>query len=198
MLVPTHLEADAGVNMKSLPILLLLFAASQAIHLKEFGPKNPVINEGEDLQLFCETAQKWNQCEFYHESNDKSCKFWMEGEKLVPKQDCVGVGMTVGDEQFNPKKCVVKIQKVDNEDAGQWTCKMTIKKWDSDERHFQVSVTKKPGQVKNTNETSMDSIRFVRNSILAFTFLITGIFVAGCVVLLPKSWPLLRSQCTWN
>ena len=46
--------------MKSLSILPLLFAASQAFLIEESGPPNPVpINQRGEATLYCKTDEKW-------------------------------------------------------------------------------------------------------------------------------------------
>ena len=199
--------------MKSLSILILLFAASQALWIDDYGPKESVtINHGGDLTLFCTTQQKWDKCVFFHESNRKSCTIdWKKIDKTFQEKDCDNK-MTTGS-GINRKNCTVVIKKADvNEDDGKWTCKMTNNK-NEDTRDFQVSLIKGTGENLDHNKSKeldpttspklmggggADGTGFVRNAILAFTFLITAVFVVGCVILLPKHWQLLRSQCTWN
>ena len=191
--------------MKSLSILLLLFAASQAEWIKDYGPQNEeTISQGGDLKLYCETDsnQNWDHCEFTHESNGKSCK--VEWADSIVEQDVCSEKMTVG--SCNRQRCEIVIKRVDIiEDAGEWTCTLT-KEQIHHKKTFQVKLIQGPGknpdqkpshQVENTKETS--TLMGVRSAILAFTFLITAVFVAGCLVLLPKNWPLLRDQCcSWK
>ena len=198
--------------MKSLSILPLLFAASQAFLIEESGPPNPVpINQRGEATLYCKTDEKWFLCEFTHES--RSCKINQpEDGKFLSSKNCVDSKMLLG-EGIDGTNCKVLIKDVKiKEDAGEWTCRLK-KGPHSEQKEQKIQVEfKKEGeepikhpdpkpinQVKNTNGTNETSaLTGVRSAILAFTFLLTAVLVAGWLVLLPKSWPLLRSQCSWN
>ena len=189
--------------MKSLSILLLLFATSEALSIEDYSPKESVIiGQGRDLTLFCKLSngQMWHQCEFTHESN--SCQLEWKDRKAIKYSHCSD-RMTVG-KTINGYKCEVKINEVSKGDGGTWNCKLTKLDGESANQEIQVqfkseeNLDEKPShQVNNTKETS--TLMGVRSAILAFTFLITAVFVAGCLVLLPKNWPLLRDQCcSWK
>ena len=192
--------------MKSLSILPLLFVAIQALWIADgdYGIKNPeTISQGGDLTLYCTANQEWAKCKFTHE-NGKSCTINRNGEEFDKESDCSDNNMTNGGGS-NRRRCEVDITNFDiNNDGGKWTCTMTKGKHDTYSRDIQVSQkpeeTTTPGnasQVINTKETP--TLMGVRSAILAFTFLLTAVFVAGCLVLLPKSLPLLKDQCcSWK
>ena len=197
--------------MKSLSILIVLVAASQAVWVKDSGtrPEQPeTISQGGELTLFCKTnSQPWNHCEFTHENDGRSCKIEFKDSRGTRDpnwdKDC-SERMTVGNVDF--QTCEIVIKQVDlSKDAGDWKCTLT-KEQNIHSQTIQVKFNQGPGsnpdqkpshQVENTKETP--TLMGVRSAILAFTFLITAVFVAGCLVLLPKNWPLLRDQCcSWK
>ena len=206
--------------MKSLSILLLLFAASQAVRIdkikiNDWGPRNPVtISQGGNLKLHCKSSgQEWDKCQFTHESNGKSCKINWSGKdsgfEFGMNTACSDSKMRLGGE-INRNKCEVVVMDVNIDgDDGPWTCTLT-KDNNDDKKTIPVELIKgddsgrildpKPSsQVNITKKTETSTLMGVRSAILAFTFLITAVFVAGCLVLLPKNWPLLRDQCcSWK
>ena len=114
--------------MKSLLTFLSLLAVAQAaIEITDYKPKGTVTIKEEDnrsLTLTCKTYYWWYHCQFHHETNGKSCKIDYDeakgGNNVI--SNCQGGIKYKGD--YANTKCIVEIENVGIEDAGEWTMDM--------------------------------------------------------------------------
>ena len=152
------------LKMKS--ILLVLFATSLAIRIREYEPKDTIVSiiEGETMKLSCLPDLEWNSCEFTHESNGKSCKTkWNNGVHQCKN----GIGKM---HQNDDNACVIEVKDLTKEDAGRWTCNMS----DTNSESYILEFKKNPLTTTNkpvsTATRALPTLMYV--SILAFAFLI--------------------------
>ena len=149
--------------MKSLSIFLVLFATTLAIRINEPKSTNVSATKGETMELSCVGNVDWYTCEFTHESNGKSCKTYWIPENSI--QQCEN-----GTDEMYQKdgSCVIEVKDLKKEDAGNWTCKISLSNSNNDAHHvFNVEVQDKPLIATATRPTEVMAF-----SIFAFTFLI--------------------------
>ena len=160
--------------MKSLTILLVLFAISLAIRIKEYEPKDTIVSitEGETMKLSCLPDLEWYTCEFTHESNGKSCKTkWNNGAHQCKN----GIGKMYRNDD---DACIIEVNNLKKKDNGKWTCNMSDSNSESyASLPFPVEVQDKPFTTTNkpvsTATRALPTLMYV--SILAFAFLIVHI-----------------------
>ena len=157
-------------KMKSLSILLVWFATSMAIEIREYHPDDTTVSitEGETLKLSCTPSIGWDECEFTHGSNEKPCIYsfendrercWNKTGKMYRKKD---------------GSCIIEVKEMKKEYAGNWTCKMSDSnsKW-SEPHVFAVEVQDPPETTTTRSvSTATQQTEFMVFSILAVTFLI--------------------------
>ena len=158
--------------MKSLSILMVIvsFATSLAnyqvqVRISDYDPKNATVSiiEGDTLKLSCEPNLLWEECEFKHESNGKSCKKFYTSVNVI--QQCEN---GTGEMYQKDGSCVIEVKDLKKEDAGNWTCKISLSNSNNDTHHvFNVEVQDKPLIATATRLTEVMAF-----SIFAFTFLI--------------------------
>ena len=206
-LLSHHISFHIAVKMKCISILFLIFGLSQAFDIEDFAPKTPLeVKEGGEFQLSCTADKKWKSCEFSHENNGQSCviKFPINRYQKPTCTDRITF-----ENDGNRKSCVVKVKEAKiEEDAGEWTCKLTRGFNDEDTKTIDVTFKKSDIQddvIESTTSKTRDSIQNQTQTqeqqkeqsngkqklniiILAFTFLILlGYAIAFCY--------LIRGKC---
>ena len=149
--------------MKSLSIFLVLFATTLAIRINEPKSTNVSATKGETMELSCVGNVDWYTCEFTHESNGKSCKKFYTSVNVI--QQCEN---GTGEMYQKDGSCVIEVKDLKKEDAGNWTCKISLSNSNNDTHHvFNVEVQDKPLIATATRPTEVMAF-----PIFAFTFLI--------------------------
>lgn len=123
-------------------LTLGLGTISEAFSITKYGPNSEsfVKNEGEDLELSCTADNEWKFCYFTNvntsnfvrydynsfKSQDGSYVQKTDSKNLDPKR----MHYTSDPKEYYTKRCSIRLEKLEKNDAGLWECK--LEEWNSD------------------------------------------------------------------